>query len=163
MQLANPIRPQRRRIIFLIVLSVIGFTYGVYRLWDFRTFSISAVETQGQIIARDGSKFTIQYNVKGSTYLITEDLPSTKGMSGLKRMKLQPGVTVAVLYDPLSPANAKWAAERNWVFPLVIIFLSLLSGFAVLFPDIVRSAFSLASLTCKNCKHYNQKFDNTIA
>ena len=142
MQLANPIRSQRRRIIFLIVLSVIGFAYGVYRLCDFGVFRIRAVETQGQIIARDGSQFTIQYNVNGSAYLITEDLPSTKGMTGLKRMKLQPGVTVSVLYDPLSPAHAKWAAERNWVFPLAIMFISLLAGFAGLFPDVVSRPFS---------------------
>ena len=131
-----PQTPQRRRIILLIVLSVGGLTFGAYRLWDTWAFNLLAAETQGQIVARNGLTFTIQYVVDGRTFQITEDLPGTKGMSGTTRMQLHVGAMVPVLYEPSSPNNARWEAERNWVFPLGILFVSVLAGFAGLFPDI---------------------------
>ncbi len=133
--------PERQRKPAFIILSVLGLIYGAHLLWNIIGFTSAASETQGRIITRDNFTFTIQYTVNGKTFQITEDLPSTKGMSGMKRMKLQPGSTVTVLYDPSSPGNAKWNANRNWVFPLAVIFVSLLAGFAGLFPDIALRSF----------------------
>ncbi len=137
----EPQSPRRQRKTVFIILSVIGLIYGAHLLWNIVGFTLAASETQGKIIARDNFTFTIRYIVDGQTFQITEDLPSTKGMSGVKRMKLQPGTTVSVLYDPSSPGNAKWNANRNWVFPFAVIFISLLAGFAGLFPDIALRSF----------------------
>jgi hypothetical protein len=127
------------RIVFLIILSIIGFAYGIYLWSDYFIFTLSACETQGLIVSREGSSFTIQYNVEGQTFQIKQGLPSTKGMSGLKRAKLQPGATVSVLYDPMSPGDARWNAHI-WVWPLIVIILSMLTGVAGFFPDIARKS-----------------------
>ncbi|MFZ1082973.1 MAG: DUF3592 domain-containing protein [Candidatus Kryptoniota bacterium] len=126
--------------ILFIILSVIGLFYEIYLLSDYLVFTLSASETQGQIIARDGTSFTIQYTVEGHTFRIKHDLPSTKGMSIIRRERLRPGATVAVLYDPLSPSNARWNAD-NWLWPLIVIFLSILFGLAGFFPDLARKSF----------------------
>lgn len=54
--------------ILFIILSVIGLFYEIYLLSDYLVFTLSASETQGQIIARDGTSFTIQYTVEGHTF-----------------------------------------------------------------------------------------------
>ncbi len=135
-----PPYPQKPRILFLIVLSAIGLPYGVCLLSDYLIFTSSASETQGQVVARDGSNFTIQYTVEGQTFRIKEALPSTKGMSGLERAKLRPGKIVSVLYDPSSPGDARWNAN-NWVWPFAVIVLSILCGIAGFFPNIARKPF----------------------
>ena len=127
--------------IFLIALSLVGLAFGVYRLWDIWAFSLTASETEGQIVARNSASFIIEFNANGRTFQITEDLPSTKGMSGLTRTKLQPGTKVSVLYDPSTPSRAKWNDKRNWVFPLAIIFVSVLAGLAGLFPNLANRPF----------------------
>ena len=133
--------PRKRKRAFIIA-SIAGLIYGVYLLWDFTGFSLRASEIQGRIVARDHFTFTIQYVVDGTTYHIQQELPGTKGMSGIKRMKLQPGAVVTVLYDPSSPGDARWKSNRNLVFPFAVIFLALLAGFAGLFPDIALRSFS---------------------
>jgi len=138
--MSTPEHTQKPRILFLVVLSVIGLAYGIYLLFDYLKFTSSASETQGQVVARDGSRFTIEYNVGGQTFRIRESLPSTRGMSGLKRARLRPGATVSVLYDPLSPANGRWNAN-NWIWPLVVLALSILCGLAGLFPNVARKPF----------------------
>ena len=125
----------------LIILSLIGLAYGAYLILDIVGFTSTAEETQGRIIARDSFTFTIQYEVNGQTYQIRQDLPSAKGMSGINRMKLQPGVAATVLYDPSSPQNARWKSNRNWVFPIAILFVSLLAGFGGLFPQVALRSF----------------------
>ena len=131
----------RQRKPFFIVLAIVGLLYGAYLIWDIVGFTLTAEETQGRIIARDNSAFTIQYKVDDQTFQIKEDLPSTKGMSGIERMKLQPGTMVSVLYNPSFPENARWKANRNWVFPLAVVFVSLLAGFVGLFPDLALRRF----------------------
>ncbi len=121
---------------FLLVISFIGIAIGAYLLLDFESFSSEASETEGQIVARDGVRFTIEYTVDGRMYRITEDLPSAKGMSGLSRSKLQPGSKVIVLYDPSSPGNARWQSSRNWIFPVLVLLLAVLAGVGGLFPGI---------------------------
>lgn len=61
-------------------------------------------------------------------------------MSILRRERLQPGATVSVLYDPLSPSNARWNAD-NWVWPLIVMLLSILIGLAGFFPNLARRSF----------------------
>jgi Protein of unknown function (DUF3592) len=131
----------RGRIIFLIALSLVGLAFGAYRLFDFWAFSLTASETEGQIVARNSASFIIEFNANGQTFRITEDLPSTKGMSGLTRTRLQPGTKVSVLYDPSTPRRARWNDKRNWAFPLAIIFVSVLAGLAGLFPDVANRPF----------------------
>ena len=132
---------RRGRTIFLIALSLVGLAFGVYLLWDIWAFSLTASETEGQIVARNSASFIIEFNANGRTYQITEDLPSTKGMSGLTRIKLQPGTKVSVLYDPSTPSRARWDDKRNWVFPLAVIFVSVLAGLAGLFPNLANRPF----------------------
>ena len=129
----------RGRIIFLIALSLVGLAFGVYRLWDIWAFSLVASETEGQIVARNSASFIIEFNANGQIFRITEDLPSTKGMSSLTRTKLQPGTKVSVLYDPSSPSRARWNDKRNWVFPIALIFVSILAGLAGLYPNLAKS------------------------
>ena len=124
--------------IYLIVLSLAGLIYGAYILWDFVAFAMNAEKTQGQIIARDNLTFTIQYSAEGQSYRITQDLPAAKGASGLERMSLVPGAEVAVLYDPAVPSKGRWDANRNWLFPALVILVSTLVGLAGLFPDIAH-------------------------
>jgi Protein of unknown function (DUF3592) len=131
----------RGRTIFLIALSLVCLAFGVYRLWDIWAFSLTASETEGQIVVRNSASFIIEFNANGQTFQITEDLPSTKGMSGLTRTKLQPGTKVSVLYDPSTPIRARWNNKRNWVFPLALIFVSVLAGLAGLFPNLANSRF----------------------
>ena len=132
----------RQRKIGLIIASIAGLIYGTYLLWNFTAFSWRASEIQGQIVARDHFTFTIQYVVDGRTYHLQQELPGTKGMSGIRRMKLQPGTAVTVLYDPSAPGDARWKSDRNLVFPFAVIFLALLAGFVGLFPDIALRSFS---------------------
>jgi hypothetical protein len=133
-------KSQKPRIVFLIILSAIGLPYGIYLLSDYIFFTSLALETQGQVVARDGSNFTIQYTVEGQTFRIKHSLPSTKGMTGLERARIRPGATVSVLYDPSSPGDGRWNAH-NWVWPLVVIVLSVICGLAGFFPDIARKPF----------------------
>ena len=132
----------RQRKIGLIIASIAGLIYGTSILWNFTAFSWRASETQGRIVARDSFTFTIQYAVDGRTYQIQQDLPGTRGMSGIKRMQLQPGAAVTVLYDPSSPGDARWKSNRNLVFPFAVIFIALLAGFAGMFPELALRSFS---------------------
>ncbi len=141
MPLENIHSQPRGRIIFLIALSLVGLAFGAYRLLDIWAFSLTASETEGQIVARNSASFIIEFNANGRTFQITEDLPSTKGLSGLTRTRLQPGTKVSVLYDPSSPSRARWNDNRNWVFPLVVILLSVLVGLAGLFPNFANRSF----------------------
>ena len=138
--MATPENAKNPRIMLLIVFSGIGLVYGMYLLFNYFSFISSASEIQGQVVAREGSHFTIRYVVDGQTFHITEPLPSTKGMSGLERARLRPGAMVTVLYDPRSPANGRWNAN-NWIWPLVVIALSILCGLAGLFPNAMRGSF----------------------
>jgi Protein of unknown function (DUF3592) len=133
-------KSQKRRLVFLIILSAIGLLYGIYLSSDYFIFTSSALETQGQVVARDGSTFTIQYTVAGQMFQIKHSLPSTKGMTGLERARLRPGATVSVLYDPSSPGDGRWNAH-NWVWPFVVIVLSVICGLAGFLPDIARKPF----------------------
>jgi Protein of unknown function (DUF3592) len=126
----------RRGAAVALVIALVGLPYGVYRLWDAWSFTSQAREAIGEIVERDSSQFTIRYAAEGRTFQITENLPSTKGMSGLKRAELQPGVEVTVLYDPVSPQNARWKSDRVWAFPIAVILVSVLAGLAGLFPDV---------------------------
>jgi len=137
----DPQASQRRRITFLIVLSFVGFAYGAYRLWDALAFGAVASRTQGQVVAREGSSFTIEFSVDGQVFHITEDLPGTKGMTGMERARLQPGASVVVLYDPSSPSHARWDAKRNWFFPLAVMAVSMLAGLAGWRPDLAGRTF----------------------
>ncbi len=126
----------RRRIIWLVVLAIAGFVYGSYLMWEMISFNMTAIETDGRVVGRAGSKFTIKYIVDGRSFLITEDLPGTKGMSGLKSAALRPGARVRVLYDPASPVNGRWKSDRNWVFPGAVMLVSLMAGLAGMFPNV---------------------------
>jgi hypothetical protein len=126
---------QLRRKTVLLLLAVVGLSYGGYRLWDAWNFTSHAREAQGQVVDRNSSTFTIQYQVNGQTFQFDERLPSTKGMNIERRMELQPGASVAVLYDPASPANGRWKSRRLWFFPASVLFISALCGIAALLPD----------------------------
>jgi hypothetical protein len=121
--------------------SVPGLPYATYRVWDFWRFISRAQEAQGQIVARDSATCTIRFEVAGHKFQIEEDLPSRRGMAGQRRMELQPGTTVTVLYDPSSPHNAKWKAEGLWVFPAAIILVSALAGLVALFPEFMSRSW----------------------
>ncbi len=123
------------------VIAVCGFIFGTYRLLDTWSFVSRAQEATGVIVARDTRIFTIQYEVAGQSYQIDEDLPSTKGMSGLTRMRLQVGTPVPVLYDPSSPEKAKWKDARLWVFPLAVLAVSVIAAFCSWVPDVMFRPF----------------------
>jgi hypothetical protein len=124
-----------------IAIAVCLFIYGIYLLHDISSFTSKASSTTGQIVARDGTRFTIQYMVDGRAFQIEESLPSTKGASISEREKLQPGVAVPVLYERSSPGNARWGAARNWFFPELLILLSILFGLAGFLPDLGKGLF----------------------
>lgn len=100
-----------------ILLAILASFYGAYRLYDIWNFSRNARETQGLIVARTSSRFTIQYTVDGQVYQIEETLPGMKGPVIETRMRLQPGTYITVLYDAALPSNARWKNTDNWVFP----------------------------------------------
>ncbi len=131
----------KSKIVIFIIVGFAGFTFGAYLLWDILDFASVAEEGEGKILSRNASSFVIQYSVNGQTFAITEALPSTKGMSGLERSRLQPGTTVAIFYEPQSPGTARWNAQRNWIFPLCVIAVSVLCGFVGFFPDRARRPF----------------------
>jgi len=137
----NPSEVAKPRIVSLIVLSIAGLVYGVYMLAEIVLFVAIASETEGQIVSRNGSTFVIQYRVEGQTFMITEALPSTRGMSGLNRAALQPGTVVPVLYDPSEPGDARWNASRNWFFPICVIAVSLPCGFLGFWPNRAKNPF----------------------
>lgn len=118
------------------MIATITILYGAYRLLDIWNFSRNAREVQGVIVERTSSRFTIQFTADGQTYQIEEQLPSTKGGDIEGRMHLQPGANVNVLYDPVSPADARWKSERNWVFPLVLCAIGVLCGLAAFRPNL---------------------------
>ena len=105
------------RRILPILVAILASLYGAYRLYDIWNFSRNAHETQGLIVARTNSRFTIQYTVEGQVYQIEEELPGMKGPVIETRMRLQPETYVTVLYDAVSPSNARWKNTDNWVFP----------------------------------------------
>lgn len=121
-----------------LILACLGIAYATWLLLDYAQFLAKARETPGEIVARNSSDFTIQYQVDGQTFQIEEKLPSTKGMSGLRRMGLQPGVEVTVLYDPGAPQKAKWKSDRLWVFPAAFLFVCVLAALAALYPNAMR-------------------------
>jgi len=133
--LTTPQGLRRQGAIVCALIALIGLPYGTYHLWDFWRFASKAREAQGHVVARDSSTFTIQFTAEGQTFQFEEDLPGTKGMSGQRRSALQLGTAVTVLYDPSSPQKARWKSNRLWVFPLAILFISVLAGLAALFPD----------------------------
>ena len=112
---------------FIIITSTIGFVLGIYLLWDYLSFALMADEAQGQVVAIGDHYFTIQYNVEGQTFQINERIPKHGGMTM--------GRTVSVLYDPLSPAKAQWS-NNNWIYPIILIFLSISMFLAVLYPKL---------------------------
>ncbi|MGD0591462.1 MAG: DUF3592 domain-containing protein [Bacteroidota bacterium] len=111
---------------FIIVASTIGFFAGIYLLWDYLSFTLMADETQGQIVATDDHYYTIQYNVEGQTFRIKERIP---------KWGMRHGWTVSVLYDPLSPDNAR-VSNYNWFYPFIWIALSIVWFLSVLYPKI---------------------------
>lgn len=131
----------RQKAIIALVIAALGLPYGLYRLWDAWSFTSRARETAGEIVGRDSARFTIRYIVDDQPYQIQETLPSTRGMSGYRRARLQPGVQVAVLYDPASPQKARWDSDRIWATPIVVLFLSVLTGLAGLRPDVMFRSF----------------------
>ncbi len=130
----------RQKAIIALLIAALALPYGLYRLWDAWSFTSRAREAAGEIVDRDSSRFTIRYIVEGQPFQIQEDLPSAKGAS-YRRAQLQPGVQVAVLYDPASPQNARWESDRIWAFPLVLLFMGLLSAFAAWRPDFMFRPF----------------------
>ena len=91
------------RRILPILVAILASLYGASRLYDIWNFSRNAHETQGLIVARTNSRFTIQYTVEGQVYQIEEELPGMKGPVIETRMRLQPETYVTVLYDAASP------------------------------------------------------------
>ena len=112
--------------LFIMVASTIGFAAGMYLLWDYLSFTLMADETQGQIVATDDHYYTIQYNVDGQTFRIKERIP---------KWGMRHGWTVSVLYDPLSPDNAR-VSNKNWIYPIIWIFLSISWFLYPLYPKI---------------------------
>lgn len=131
----------RQKAIIALVIAALGLPYGLYRLWDAWSFTSHAREAAGEIVDRDSARFTIRYIVAGQAFQIQEALPSTKGMSGYRRARLQPGVQVPVLYDPASPQNARWESDRIWAVPLLVLFIGLLSAFAAWRPEVMFRPF----------------------
>ena len=122
------------RTTLLTLIAVVTLGFGTYHLWDIWNFSRNASEAQGLIIDRTSTRFTIQFNVDGRSYQIEESLPNTKG--GIQaRMRLQPGASVTVLYDPAAPQDARWKSNRNWAFPVALCFVGMLSGLAAYRPN----------------------------
>jgi len=111
---------------FIIVASTIGFAAGIYLLWDYLSFTLMADETQGRVVAISDHYFTIQYNVEGQTFQIKEHIP---------KWGMRHGWTVSVLYDPLSPNNAR-VSNKNWIYPVILIFLSISWFLYPLYPKI---------------------------
>jgi len=130
--------PREPAFVTLLILACIGIAYSCWLLLGYVHFAGEATETQGVVVARDSIRFTIEFQVDGQTFRIEEDLPSTKGSSGLERVRLRPGAEVTVLYDPASPQNAKWKSNRLWIFPVAILALSSLGGMVALFPNARR-------------------------
>jgi hypothetical protein len=128
-------RPRSQGALIALMIALAGLSYGVYRLRDAWSFTSHAREAIGEIVDRGSSRFTIRYAVGKQTFEIAEDLPSTRGMSALRRTQLQPGAQVPVLYDPVSPQNARWKSDRIWAFPIIVILVSALVGLASLFPN----------------------------
>jgi hypothetical protein len=112
---------------FIIVASTIGFAAGIYLLWDYLSFTLMADETQGRVVAISDHYFTIQYNVEGRTFQIKEHIP---------KWGMRHGWTVSILYDPLSPDNAR-VSNYNWFYPFIWIALPLLFLLSVLYPKIL--------------------------
>lgn len=127
----------RQRTIFALLVASLGLPYGIYRLWDAWSFTSRAREVTGEIVERDSSRFTIRYVVEGQAFQIEEDLPIAKGMSRSRRIELQPGVQVTVLYNPAAPQEARWDSDRIWAFPIIVILVSVLAGLAGLRPDLM--------------------------
>jgi hypothetical protein len=127
----------RQRSILALLIASLGLSYGIYRLWDAWSFTSQARQVAGEIVDRDSARLTIRYIVGGQAFQIQEDLPSTRGMSAYRRMQLQPGAQVPVLYDPASPQKARWDSDRIWAFPIVVVFISVLTGLAGLRPDVM--------------------------
>ena len=123
------------------IIAVLGFVFGAYRLLDAWSFASRAHEAPGVIVARDSHVFTIQFEVEGQNYLVEEELPSTKGVSGQARMRLQVGTPVTVLYDPAAPGSAKWKSSRLWFFPIAVLAVSLIAALCCLFPDLMFRSF----------------------
>ncbi len=113
--------------VFIIAASIIGFTIGLYLLWDYLSFTLMADETQGQVVAIGDHYFTIQYKVEGQTFRIKEHIPKWGGMSM--------GRTVSVMYDPLSPNNARWN-NNNWTVPISVIGLLIVWFLVGFYPTI---------------------------
>ena len=132
--------PAQKKMV-LLVFGLLGLLYGTYRLLDAWSFTSQAREVAGEIIDRDSSRFTIRYIVDGQAFQIQETLPSTRGMSSYRRAQLQPGAQVGVLYNPLSPQKARWDSNRIWAFPIIVIFLSVLTGLGGLRPDLMFRPF----------------------
>jgi len=124
------------RKILLTLIAVVALAYGTYHLWDIWNFSRTAAEAQGLIIDRTSTRFTIQFTVDGRSYQIEESLPNTKGANIQARMRLQPGVSVPVLYDPAAPQDARWKSDRNWAFPMALCFVGILCGLAAYRPNL---------------------------
>ena len=118
--------PHDPKSLFIIVASTIGFAAGIYLLWDYLSFTLMADETQGQIVATDDHYYTILYNVEGQTFRIKERIP---------KWGMRHGWTVSVLYDPLSPNNAR-VSNKNWIYPVILIFLSISWFLYPLYPKI---------------------------
>jgi hypothetical protein len=119
--------PHDPKSLFIIVASTIGFAAGIYLLWDYLSFTLMADETQGQIVATDDHYYTILYNVEGQTFRIKERIP---------KWGMRHGWTVSILYDPLSPDNAR-VSNYNWFYPFIWIALPLLFLLSVLYPKIL--------------------------
>jgi hypothetical protein len=132
--------PAQRRILALLI-AALGLTYGSYRLWDAWSFTSQAREVAGEVVQRDSSQFTIRYFVGDQAFQIQEDLPIARGMAAYRRTEIQPGVQVAVLYNPASPQKARWDSDRIWAFPIVVILVSVLAGLAGLCPDVMFRPF----------------------
>jgi hypothetical protein len=130
----------QRKIVALLIASLL-LPYGIYRLWDAWSFTSQGREVAGEVVQRDSSRFTIRYVVGDQAFQIQEDLPIARGMSAYRRMELQPGEQVAVLYDPASPQKARWDSDRIWVFPIAVILVSGLTGLAGLRPDVMFRPF----------------------
>jgi len=137
----TPSDPRKQGRIIAGIIAVLGFVFGAYRLFDAWSFASRAHEAAGVIVARDSHVFTIQFEVEGQSYQIEEELPSTKGMSGQARMRLQVGTPVSVLYDPASPGNARWKSNRLWAFPPAVLAVSLIAALCCLFPDLMFRSF----------------------
>jgi Protein of unknown function (DUF3592) len=110
------------------LLGIGGSIWLVYTLW----FVAHASKTEGRIVAmerRDDSKGHATYSPV-FTYNDASSVTHTQSCSmSSSSFSYEVGEKVTVLYDPARPINSKIDTFTTiWLFPLVLIGMSLFSG-----------------------------------